>query len=228
MFKEESEMKEENSTKKMITMAMLVALAYLFMAVGRIAIVPAVGFLKYDPKDIIITIGGFIYGPLAAFIISVVVSFIELVTVSETGIIGLVMNIMSTCAFVCPAAFIYKRKHTMKGAIIGLGTGCMVMVLVMLLWNYLITPIYMGYPREAIAQLLIPGFLPFNLIKGGLNAGLTLLIYKPVVTALRKSNLVPPSTREDMARDSRFGYVFISSFILVTCVVSILVFKQVI
>ena len=227
-FEEMKKMREESSNKKLITMAMLIALAYLFMVVGRIAIVPAVGFLKYDPKDIIITIGGFIYGPVAAFIISALVSVIEMVTVSSTGVIGLIMNIVSTCAFVCPAAFIYKKRHTMKGAIAGLGIGLMVMVVVMLLWNYLISPIYMGYPREAVAKLLIPGFLPFNLIKGGLNAGITLLIYKPVVTALRKSNLVPPSNQEDAARDSRFGYVFISSFVLVTCVLSILVFQQVI
>lgn len=221
-------MKEFSSNKKMITMAMLVALAYMFMLVGRVVLVPAVGFLKYDPKDIIITIGGFIYGPLSAFIISMVVSLIEMVTVSETGIIGLIMNVLATCAFVCPAAFIYKRVHTMKGALIGLGIGCIGMTGVMLLWNYLITPLYMGYPREAIAQLLIPGFLPFNLIKSGLNAGLTLLIYKPVVTALRKSNLIPPSTNEDIAKDNKFGYVFVSSFILATCVLCILVFKQII
>ncbi|MBE6024679.1 MAG: ECF transporter S component [Cellulosilyticum sp.] len=221
-------MKEESSNKKLITMAMLAALAYLFMVVGRVVIIPAVGFLKYDPKDIIIAIGGFIYGPLAAFMISAVVSFVEFLTVSSTGIIGLVMNVISTCAFVCPAAFIYKKNHTMKGATIGLGVGCIAMVAVMILWNYLITPIYMGYPREAIVKLIIPGFLPFNLIKSGLNAGLTLIIYKPVVTALRKSNLVAPSTDVDAARDSRFGYVFVSSVLLVTCVLSILVFKEII
>lgn len=221
-------MKEVNSHKKVITMGMLAALAYLFMAVGRISIVPAVGFLQYDPKDIIIMIGGFIYGPLSAFIISAVVSFIEFVTVSDTGIIGFIMNIISTCAFVCPAAFIYKKRHTMQGAIVGLATGVITVVLVMLLWNYLITPIYMGYPREAVVKLLIPGFLPFNLIKGGLNAGATLLIYKPVISALRKSNLVEPAKAEDMAKESKLGYVFISSFVLITCVLSILVFKQVI
>lgn len=221
-------MKEESKNKKLITMAMLIALAYLFMLVGRVSIVPAVGFLKYDPKDVIIIIGGFIYGPLSAFIISIVVSVVELVTVSSTGIIGLIMNVVSTCAFVCPAAFIYKKRRTMKGAIVGLVVGCIVMVGVMLLWNYLISPIYMGYPREAIAKLLIPGFLPFNLIKGGLNAGISLLIYKPVVTALRKSHLVAPSTSEEEITDTRFGYVFVSSFVLVTCILSILVFKQII
>lgn len=194
-------MKEVSSSKKVIMMAMLVAMAYLFMFIGRISIVPAVGFLKYDPKDIVITIGGFIYGPLAAFIISVVVSFIEMFTVSSTGFIGVVMNIVSTCSFACTAAFIYKKWHTMKGAIGGLGVGCVTMVIVMLLWNYLISPIYMGYPREAIAKLLIPGFLPFNLIKSGLNAALTLIIYKPVISALRKSNLVEPSVNGESVKE---------------------------
>ncbi len=219
-------MREESSSRKMIMMAMLVALAYMFMLVGRVVLVPAVSFLKYDPKDIIITIGGFIYGPLSAFVIATVVSLIEMVTVSETGIIGFIMNVLATAAFVCPAAFLYKRKHTMKGAIMGLGLGCIAMTTVMLLWNYLITPLYMGYPREAIAKLLLPGFLPFNLIKSGLNAGITLMIYKPVVTALRKSNLIPPSTGAANAKDSRFGYIFVSSFILVTCVLSILALKE--
>ena len=69
------------------------------------------------------------------------------------------------------------------------GLGCQAAV--MMLWNYLIAPIYMGYPREAIAALLLPAFLPFNLIKGGLNTAITLLLYKPVVVALRRANLIP-------------------------------------
>ena len=61
------------------------------------------------------------------------------------------------------------------------------MVLVMLLWNYLLAPIYMGCSREDIVELLLPAFLPFNLIKGGLNAAFTLLLYKPITQALRRS-----------------------------------------
>ena len=45
----------------------------------------------------------------------------------------------------------------------------------------------MGYPREAVAELLIPVFLPFNLLKGGLNTGITLVLYKPVVSTLGHS-----------------------------------------
>ena len=63
------------------------------------------------------------------------------------------------------------------------------MVFVMLCWNYFIAPIYMGYPREAVAELLISAFLPFNLIKGGLNAGIAMILYKPAVSAFRHAHL---------------------------------------
>ena len=111
-------------------------------------------------------------------------------TISGTGIWVCFMNIISSCSFACTAAFIYKRKHRLSGALFGLFCGCGCQAVVMMLWNYLIAPIYMGYPREAVVELLLPAFLPFNLIKGGLNAALTFLLYKPVVTALRRSNLL--------------------------------------
>ena len=173
--------------KRITTIAMLCALAYVVMAVGR---VPVVLFLKYDPKDVVITLGGLIWGPMTACLVSVLVSVLEMFTVSDTGILGCIMNILSTCAFACTASAIYRKKRTLAGAVAGLAAGCAVMVSAMLLWNYLITPLYMGYPREAVAELLLPAFLPFNLLKSGLNSGITFLLYKPVVSSLRKSGLI--------------------------------------
>lgn len=82
------------------------------------------------------------------------------------------------------------------------------------------TPLYMGYPREAVVELLLPAFLPFNLLKGGLNASITFLLYKPIVTALRKSGYV--STLEKEARQQHTGLLILASFIIVTCVLIIL------
>ena len=60
----------------------------------------------------------------------------------------------------------------------------MVKIAVMMLWNYFLTPIYMGYPREAVAAMLPTVFLPFNAL-------ITVLLYKPVIRALRKTGLAP-------------------------------------
>ena len=220
----------DEKTKKLVTMAMLCALSYVVMFVGRFPLVPAVGFLTYDPKDVIIVIGGFLYGPLESFLISLIVSLVEMVTTSDTGPIGLIMNILSTCAFACTAAFIYKKLHTIKGAIIGLIGGCAVMAAVMMLWNYLITPIYMGYPRDLVAEMLLPAFLPFNLIKGGLNAAITIFLYKPAVKALRAAKLVPESKGENTAVKGKIsiGATILALAILATCIVIVLVFQGVI
>ena len=106
---------------------------------------------------------------MTSCIVSVIVATLEMITVSDTGILGCIMNIVQTLSFACTASVIYKKKHTLSGAVIGLASGWLITVVVMLLWNYLVTPLYMGYPREAVVELLLPAFLPFNLLKGGLN-----------------------------------------------------------
>ena len=211
-----------SKTKKIATIGMLCALAYAAVVVGRI---PLVLFLKYDPKDVIIVIGGFIFGPLTSFAITVIVSVVQMFTISGTGILGCIMNIISSCSFACTAAFIYKKKHKLSGALLGLFCGLSCQVAVMMLWNYLISPIYMGYPREAIVELLIPAFLPFNLIKGGMNAAITMLLYKPVVTALRRSNLIE-SKQDSGKMQINIGVLLVALLMIITCVLLIFPFND--
>ena len=214
------------TTNKIATLAVLAAIAYVVMVVGR---VPVVLFLKYDPKDVIIALAGFIYGPLSAVAISVVVSFFEMLTVSSTGPIGLIMNVVSSCSFVCIASLIYKARRSMSGAVVGLITGAVAMTAIMMLWNYIITPIHLGYPRGQVAAMLVPTFLPFNLLKAGLNAALTILIYKPVVGGLRKARLLPaPESPASAARGRKYGSVVFGVFLLAACVLLLLVFMEVI
>ena len=215
-------------TRKLTVIAMLCALSYVIMVVGRIPVLTVPPFLKYDPKDVIIVIGGFLFGPLAAFAISLVVSFFEMITVSETGWIGAVMNLVSSCAFVCPAAIIYKKAHSLKGAVIGLITGWLGMTLVMLLYNYFLTPIFLGYPRDAVAAMLVPIFLPFNLLKGGLSAGITMLLYKPIRIALEKSRLLPATGETKPSSKINVGVMLVALFMVLSGVLLILVYQGII
>lgn len=202
----------KRDVKKLVTLAMLAAVAYLLVLTVRI---PVVLFLKYEPKDVAVTIGGFLFGPLSAFLISLVVSLIEMITISDTGIIGAVMNLLSTCAFACTAALIYRRNRSLRGAILGLAVGSVAMAAVMLLWNWLITPMYLGYPRQAVEALLLPAFLPFNLLKACLNSLLTMGLYKPLVTGLRKTGLL--ETRPETTQGSKLGMYLFMGALLATC-----------
>ena len=207
----------------MVLLAMLAAVSYLLVSLIRI---PVVLFLKYEPKDVVITIGGFLLGPMASFVISLVVSLLEMVTISDTGPIGGLMNLLSSCSFACIAALIYKRRHNLKGAIVGLVLGSITMIAAMLLWNWLITPWYMNVSRQDVQALLIPAFLPFNALKAGFNTALVLGLYKPLTSALRKTKLVPAVQSSPKSR--RPGLYIAAGILLATCVLLLLALKGII
>ena len=220
--------KNNDRLKSLLAMAMLTALAVapdVFLRIPGIG-----GFLTYEPKDVILTIGAFIFGPIAGLIMSLVVCLIEMVTVSTTGFIGLLMNFLASGVFVGVSSVIYWRKKTMSRAILGLTLGSLSMLVIMLLWNYIMTPIFMGVPREAVLQMFLPLLIPFNLLKAALNSALTLLLYKGVVTALRKSKLIPvrESNDDENKKSNTVLIVCISAVLVVTFVLVMLIFAGVI
>ncbi len=218
------------NTRKLCVAAMFAAISYVLAFLIRISIVPGLSFLGYGPANVMIASGGFILGPLWAFGISVIEAIAENLTFSDTGIVGCIMNILSGCAFACTAALIYKKWHTLPGVITGLICGTLLSTGVMLLWNYLITPMYMGVRREDIAALLIPAFLPFNLIKGTLNSALTLMFYKPLTRALRATHLLVAvsSSGGTSHRNRSIGVWIVSLAVIATCVLIVLAMRGVI
>ena len=213
-----------NKTKKLTTMALLCALSYIAMFMSRFLppLFTAFPFLKYDPKDAIIIIGGLLYGPMSAFVISLIVSLLEMVTVSGTHIIGCFMNIASSCAFACTVSVIYSRYRSIKGAGFGLALGTIGTTATMLILNYFLTPIYTGMPREAVAGLLIPAILPFNLIKCVLNSALTLIIYKPVTMILRRSGMIP-QTQSVKTSKLNSSVILTALFLILLCVIAVMI-----
>lgn len=214
----------QNKVKKLVALAMLSAMAYIMVALSKF-IPLKIMFLQYDPKDVIITLGGLIYGPVAALVISLIASLIEMITISQTGIWGFVMNVLSTAAFACTASVIYKKKRTLSGACIGLICGVIAMTGTMMLWNYLIAPIYMGTTRDEVAALLVPVFLPFNLLKAGINAALTYLLYKPLITALRKAGFVESHEASKSSKKNAASIILMSAAVIIfTACVLIFIF----
>lgn len=220
------------NAKKLTILAMLSAIAFLLAAFVR---VPVVLFLRYDPKDVVIVIGGFLFGPLAALMISVVVSFTQMITVSSTGFIGFFMNVLGSAAFCCTASYIYQKQRNMKGAVIGLGVGAVLAISAMLLWNYFLTPIFMGWPREDVVAILLPAILPFNLIAYVGNGALTILVYKHVKRALVLARLLPPPPKagegEAIAQGGRrvnWGLMAGALFVIVSAVLWVLILQGII
>lgn len=191
-----------SKTRNLTSIGVFCAFAYVLTNLGNVIPIRFAGFLSFDPKDVAIVIAGFALGPWATLAISLVVSFIEMITISQTEFIGFVMNVISSVCFAFIPAFVYKNRRTFKSALGSLIVSSIITVLVMLLWNYLITPIYIKVPREAVAEMLLPVFLPFNAIKCFVNTFLVAILYKPIVNALRKVKLLPPSKRKSYEQNS--------------------------
>ena len=216
------------NTKTLAVCAMLCAMAYALTAVSHFLLpplLPAAAWLKYDPKDVILAIGGLLLGPVPALCVTLVTSVLEMLTFSETGWIGLVMNVVQSTAFILPASILYSRRRTLASAVTGLLFGVAFMTGVMLLWNAFLTPLYMGAPRDAVIAMLVPVFLPFNAIKGGLNAAITLLLYKPLVNALRAAKLLPAQT-SGKQKSVTLVNILIAVAIAAVCIAVLLVLRR--
>jgi len=213
-------------TKKLATLAMMSALAFLLALLFHYLpippMVPAAPFLKFEPKDVVITIAGFLYGPLAVIPMAVVVGILEM-PLSATWVYGLIMNVISTCAFACTASIIYKYRRTIGGAAIGLAAGVIVTTGVMVPLNYLITPFFMGVPRHAVVAILFIGIGLFNLVKYTIIAAITMQLYIPLKAALIKAKLLQlPESTEQKAKKVSVISMVISLLIFAVCIIGII------
>lgn len=171
------------NTRQLVTMALMCAIASLFSFV-QIPLIPGVSFLTYDPSLIPAMVCGFAFGPGAGIAVGSIAAVIHGLILGEW--VGSLMNIFATAFFVLPAALLYKRMHTLKGAITGLVISVITATAGAILVNLTIGVWFYYGSADVIIPLILPALLPFNLVKTILNALLTLVVYKAV------SNLITP------------------------------------
>ena len=169
------------STKRIAMYALFVALS---MAVSFVdfPIMPGVEWLKYDPSGIVSLVAGFAYGPAAAAIVSVLGFLPHLFTNPW----GTLMAVLVALALSVPAALIYRRNKTRKGAVIGIIVGAIVALVVAIVGNLIVTPFYAHMTTAQVVALIVPAILPFNALKFTIHGVITFLIYKPISNLLNR------------------------------------------
>ena len=173
-------------TVKLVKMGAMVAISVALVYLIHFPIFPAVAFLEYDPADIPILIGTFAFGPLAGLALTVVTSVIQGLTVSSgSGLYGILMHVIATGMLVIVSGSIYGRKKTKNMAVVSLLCGMAAMAVVMMGANIVITPRCRGVSAEAVWSLM-PFIVGFNLIKAGINGGVTFILYKRIANFLRR------------------------------------------
>ncbi len=173
--------------------------------------IPVVAFYKLDLSNIPVMLGAFAMGPLPGLVILFLKSLIGLLHSSSAGI-GELADFLMGAALLLPAAVIYYKNKTRKGALVGMAIGTVCMIVVSIFVNkFIMLPFYMGafhMDMDAILKfagiaavdsewkllLLVTG--PFNLLKGVVLSLVTFLIYKPLSRILHEKKQEAPSTKK--------------------------------
>lgn len=206
--------------RNMTVTAMLCAFAYIVTFVFHFKVM----FLTFDLKDAVLTLTSLLYGPLYGIVSAGLVALLEFVTISDTGLYGLVMNFLSSATFAFVAGAVYKRRRDLTGAVLGILCAAVSMTAVMMVANLFITPFYMGVSIAEVGAMIPTLLLPFNACKAVMNAGAVLLLYKPLTVALRRMGVLehgPSSYRLD-GKTVAIAVLAVA-LIAVTCVVVVVV-----
>ena len=173
------------NNKRIAVLALLAAMGLLLSMIS-FALLPSVPFLKYDPSHIVFYIAAFLYGPWWGFLVVCVSTLLQFITGTMSGgPVGLIMYFAAASAVVLISGILYQRKKTLKRALIALLMAWIGLVAVMIPLNLWLMPVYNNLPVQAVIELLLPAIIPFNALKGGLNALLTFLLYKRVSRLLK-------------------------------------------
>ena len=163
-------------------------------------------FLDIQVSEIPALITSFAYGPAAGCFV-IVVRFIIKLPFTGTAGVGEVADLILGLILVFVSGYIYKKKRTLNGALIGTGLGMSLAIFLGMFVNWLILiPFYIElYFHGSVAPLLgmcsmIPGInesnymlyyiffgaLPFNIFRYVIVFMLTFILYKRVHFLIKK------------------------------------------
>ena len=183
--------------------AILTAMAVLLMYL-EIPLPFMPSFLKFDFSELPVLIGSFALGPVWGIVIELLKNLIHL-PVTQTMGIGELSNFITGVIYVGTAGIIYRIFVSKKGAAIAMIIATLVLAAVSVPVNAFLTlPLYgsvMGFPIEAIigmsaavnplvkdkVSLLLAVFVPFNLFKGFIVAGITYFVHLPLSKLINKT-----------------------------------------
>ncbi|KRN05439.1 hypothetical protein FD15_GL001994 [Liquorilactobacillus sucicola DSM 21376 = JCM 15457] len=187
-----------SGSRRYIIAACLAGISYLLMFVS-FAVIPIVPYMKIDFSDLPIIFGMLVLGPLGGIEIALLRSVLYFLISgpSIANLIGVSTNLIASLAFTLPLFYILKRDQQVTSLNIVKSTALATVSLTVLLSlaNWLvITPLYMSVLGMKLslplAEIVLFGVVPFNLIKGVLVSGVFWIAFAKMRSWLKKRSVV--------------------------------------
>lgn len=173
------------SARRIAKIALLSALAYMVTFL-EFPIFPMAPYLKLDFSGVFVLLGGFLYGPVTAVVISGVKELLSLLDTQTAGV-GELANFLLTFSFIVVPTVVYRYKKGIKTVCVTLAIGCVLFNAAGLVVNrYINFPLYMGAGASAAFAANWWFIVLFNLIKGVALSLVTVLLYKRISRLFNK------------------------------------------
>ncbi|MBE5745623.1 MAG: ECF transporter S component [Clostridiales bacterium] len=173
------------SAKRMAFMAVFAALAFAISLLD-FPIFPTADFLKLDFGNVFILLVSFLLGPIEGIFVCIVKESLR-ITVSTSGGIGELANMLVTSSYILLPSVVYHFRKGIKTVVWTLVCACFIGTAVALITNRYITfPLYMGGGAAAVFRSTFWVIVAFNLIKTVSVGILTILLYKRLSNFLKK------------------------------------------
>lgn len=185
---------DKEKTLQLVQKAMLTALAIVLMLIVRFPLLPAAKFLEYDMGDVPVIIATLMFGIPSGILMLAAEALVQSLTVSAASSWeGFVMHFLSSSLFLIVTYVFYtlgkKRNKNKLFLITGLAVSTVATAALMIPLNLIFTPMYLGVPIQAVKEMMLPVIVPFNLIKGAINAVASSVIFLPLKKILKKTHL---------------------------------------
>lgn len=181
------------TTKQLVTLAMLSALAYVLMLIH----LPFkyLGFLELEFSDVPAVIASLVYGPVAGVVVELIKNVIKAITATTTGGVGELANFLISACYVIPIGILFQRLKGKAKVFGSFAAGIAGFVVAGIVVNYFITvPLYANLfggmdvvvgaaaatvpAIKDLATIVILGITPFNIVKGLILSFVGYLVYK--------------------------------------------------
>lgn len=179
------------SVRQTAFIGLLSALSAVLMFFPHIPILAAFPFLKADFSDVPALMAALTIHPTAGVLVELIKNAIHL-PFSDTSFIGELSNFLVGSAFVLSAGLLSQKcfpKMLMKRKLlITLPVSVLLLDIAAVLSNtFLIGPMYFGGLNEQVKVFVLYGAVPFNLIKGILEAAVFYILYRAVAPTILKN-----------------------------------------
>lgn len=181
------------TTKQMVTLAMLSALAYVLMLLH----LPFkyLGFLELEFSDVPAIVAALVYGPAAGIAVELIKNLIKVATATTTAGVGELANFVISACYIAPIGILFKRLKGKAKVWGSFAAGTAAFVVAGAFVNYFVTvPMYAHFfggmdvvvgaaaatlpVVKDLGTIVLLGITPFNIVKGLLMSITGYMVYK--------------------------------------------------